>query len=333
MELQSRKWQLTINNPLKYKFDHEYIRNQLLLIKPCIYWCMSDEIGLNESTFHTHVYLVCSSPLRFKSLKKKFPQAHLEIARGTSEENRNYVFKIGDKWSTDQKNETKIDNTQEEWGEIPNEHQGARNDLYELYNQIKDGKSTYEILEDNADAIKHLDKIERVRQTIREEQFKDVFRKLQTTYIYGTTGSGKTRTVMEKYGYENVFRITDYQHPFDNYKGQDVIIFEEYRSNLKISDMLNYLDGYPVELPCRYCNKVACFSKVYIISNIPLTSQYMNIQDMEYGTWKAFLRRINKVIHYIDNGTYREYTIKSYLETDFVPLVNQRENPFTERGE
>ena len=27
--------------------------------------------------------------------------------------------------------------------------------------------------------------------------------------------------------------LTDYTHPFDGYKGQDVIIFEEFRSDLK----------------------------------------------------------------------------------------------------
>ena len=26
---------------------------------------------------------------------------------------------------------------------------------------------------------------------------------------------------MGKYGYTNIFRVTDYDHPFDNYKGQD----------------------------------------------------------------------------------------------------------------
>lgn len=32
---------------------------------------------------------------------------------------------------------------------------------------------------------------------------------------------------MEKYGYDNVFRITDYTHPFDNYKNQEVVIFAD----------------------------------------------------------------------------------------------------------
>ena len=98
----------------------------------------------------------------------------------------------------------------------------------------------------------------------------------------------------------NVFRITDYLHPFDLYKGQDVILFDEFRSSLKIQDMLNYLDGYPLELPCRYANKIACYTKVYLISNISLESQYMNIQLDSPETWDAFLRRIHTVEHRVD---------------------------------
>ena len=75
---------------------------------------------------------------------------------------------------------------------------------------------------------------------------------------------------MEKYGYSNVFRVTDYIHPFDSSKNHSVIIFEEFRSSLKIQDMLNYLDGYPCELSARYNNKTACYLEVYIISNILL---------------------------------------------------------------
>ena len=59
--------------------------------------------------------------------------------------------------------------------------------------------------------------------------------------------------------------------------------------------MLNYLDGYPVELPCRYANKVACYTKVYLVSNIPLDEQYPNVQQNEPESWKAFNRRIHEV--------------------------------------
>ena len=146
-------------------------------------------------------------------------------------------------------------------------------------------------MEQNPAFMLNLDKIERARQVVNEERYKHEFRQLDVTYIYGTTGAGKTRSVMERYGYESVFRVTDYLHPFDNYKGQDVIIFEEFRSSVRIGDMLNFLDGYPLELPCRYSNKVACYTKVYVITNIPLTEQYTQLQREQPETWCALLRR------------------------------------------
>ena len=74
---QSRKWQITINNPLDKGYDHARIVEELAKIKSCVYWCMSDEIG---STHHTHIYIACSSAVRFSTLKNRFNGAHLEIA-------------------------------------------------------------------------------------------------------------------------------------------------------------------------------------------------------------------------------------------------------------
>ena len=326
-DIQSRKWQITINNPMEHSLDHEKLKELLAQIKPVTYWCMADEQGLEANTYHTHIYILCSSAVRFSRLKKLFPTAHIEKALGSTEENRNYVFKIG-KWKNDKKAETQVPDTMEEYGELPVEGQGKRTDLMILYEMIKDGLSNYEILERCSDYLTKIDTIERVRQTVREEQYKTVFRELEVTYIYGATATGKTRSVMERYGYENIYRVTDYQHPFDNYKGQDIIIFEEFRSSLRIGDMLNYLDGYPVELPCRYVNKIACYTKVYLISNISLTMQYECVQKEENETWKAFLRRIHKVIHYTAPNTYKEYLVDDYIKEGFFPLEEGEDVPF-----
>lgn len=293
---QSRKWQITINNPLEHGFTHIRIKEELTQLKTLLYWCMCDEIGEN-GTYHTHVYIALANGVRFNTLKKRFPPAHFELAHGTSPQNRDYIHKEG-KWSKDKKRETNLQDTFEEEGEMPIDRQGARNDLADLYDQIKSGKTNAEIIESNPEFMFNIDKIERARQTIREDQYKDTFRKLEVAYIFGPTGMGKSRSVMEKFGYMNVFRVTDYEHPFDSYKGQEIVVFEEFRSSLKIQDMLNYLDGYPLELPCRYANKVACYTKVYIITNIDLTEQYPSVQEEHPETWQAFLRRIKTVIIY-----------------------------------
>lgn len=43
--------------------------------------------------------------------------------------------------------------------------------------------------------------------------------------------------VLESNGYSDVYRVTDYIHPFDGYNCQPVICFDEFRSSLKIKDM------------------------------------------------------------------------------------------------
>ncbi len=300
-DTQSRKWQITINNPLEKGYTHDRLKEILSEMKSLVYWCMADETGNQDGTYHTHIYLHGRGALRFSTIRKRFEGGHFEMARGTALQNMQYVSKTG-KWEGDKKADTRVENTFEEWGEMPVERQGARNDLADLYCMIKEGLSDYDILEQMPDALANIERLEKVRQIVRQERFRDQFRKLDITYIYGNTGTGKTRGIMEQYGYGNVYRVTDYLHPFDGYHGQDVVIFEEFRSSFLIADLLNYLDGYPLELPCRYNNKYACYTKVYLVTNIPLGEQYVRIQRESYPTWLALLRRINKVVQYTGEG-------------------------------
>lgn len=290
----SRKFQLTINNPLDHGYDHNRIKHILSEQFSTIYWCMCDEIG-EQGTPHTHVYAVFKNSVMFDTLHRKFYGVHIEPANGSNQDNRDYIRKEG-KWLTDSKRETNMIETFEEWGELPPDRTKQETQSDQIMQLIRVGKSNAQILDEIPGAYNKLNYIEQARQTLLEEQFRDKWRNLEVTYIWGETGSGKTRSVMEAYGYSNVYRVTDYAHPFDSYKGQDVILFDEFRSSLTLADMLKYLDGYPIELPCRYANKVACFTKVFLISNIPLEKQYPNVQTDEPESWRAFRRRIHNVM-------------------------------------
>lgn len=290
----NRKYQLTINNPEKNGFSHDVIKNSIGTLSSCIYWCMSDEIGLEEQTPHTHVYLAFKNAVEFSTIQKRFYGAHIEAANGTHSENRAYISKSG-KWENDEKHGTAIAGTFEESGELPQEKTAKQAQSEAVYSMIKDGAGNAEIIEAYPSAMNSIEHIERTRQTLLEDEYKDKFRALSVHYVWGDTGVGKTRSVMDKYGYSNVFRVTNYKHPFDQYKGQRVILFDEFRSSLPISEMLVYLDGYPVMLPCRYSDKAACYDTVYIISNIPIEEQYPNIQLSEPTTWSAWLRRFTSV--------------------------------------
>ena len=123
---------------------------------------------------------------------------------------------------------------------------------------------------------------------------------------------------MERYSYSGVYRVTDYAHPFDSYAGEEVLLLDEYSSNFKIRDLLNYLDGYPLTLPARYSNRVACYTRVYLISNLCLSKQYPDVQFKSPATFAALLRRIHKVVRYTDLGQFVEYDTVEYMENPFL---------------
>lgn len=311
---QSRKWQLTINNPAEKGYGHEKIRQALEQFTSMVYWCMADETG-SEGTYHTHVYFVLRTPTTHEVVNNRFPSdvAHRETVRGTSQQNRDYIAKDGEKYNkqSDGSYEYKDSSgtihtgisyaltTFEEWGEMPQEKQGKSKDVERILELIQNGADNQEIVLTVPSAMMNLEKVERTRSMLRDSQFANSWRTLEVTYVFGKTGSGKTRYVMDKYGYTNCYRVTDYKHPFDTYDGQDVIIFEEFRSSLNIADMLNYLDGYPLLLPCRYFNRQACYTKVYLVTNVPLDWQY---ERTSKESRDAFIRRITSVVEYKNDG-------------------------------
>ncbi len=308
-DTQSTKYQLTINHPEEKGMTHKEIIKILKdNFKTLEYFCMADEQG---TIFHTHVFICFLSRVRFSTVKKHFPQAHIESARGTVSQNISYIRKSG-RWEDTDKGETTIEGSFEEYGNRPPDSRGKRNDMSELYQMVSDGKTNAEILAINQDYILNIDKIDKVRTTILTERYKNSFRdNLKVIYVYGRTGTGKTSGILKKHGCENVYRVTDYDHPFDGYSCQPVICFDEFRNSLRLKDMLTYCDIYPIELPARYSNKFACYDTVYILSNWELERQYSEQQKEDTESWKAFLRRIHEV--HVYNGK-REVTIYDSVE-------------------
>lgn len=283
---------------------------------------MADEIGKN-GTYHTHLFLCFDSPVRFKTIKGNFITAHIESAKGSIEQNLTYIMKSG-KWSSTDKAETTIDGTFEEFGEKPAENKGKNRDLEELYHMIVNEELTNsEIIRLNNDYILHIEKLDRIRTMHLQEKFKGTRRlQLEVTYVQGITGSGKSRDILDTFGDENVYRVTDMLHPFDHYNCEKVLVFEEFRSSLPLKDMLNYLDIYPIQLQARYANRYACYDKVFICTNWKLEKQYEELQQSDKESWSAFLRRIHKVKEYTLDGITIYNSVKEYINrsSQIIPI-------------
>ena len=302
MTQRSRKWQLTINNPLDYDYTHEKI-NEIMTATNFIYYCMCDEIGEN-GTPHTHIYVCYENAVMFDTMKKRFSEAHLEPTRGSSQENRDYIRKEGDKYT--EKRETNIIETFEEYGEMPLDKRMTNESVSaQVLGMIEEGASNLEIIIAFPSYMTKQSALDQTRQLFLEQKLKGTFRPIETTYIYGETGTGKTSSIFNRFPAGEIFRVTNYANPFDTYRGQSILVLDEFRSPLPFSEFLNILDGYYCLLKSRYSDKVACYEKVIIISNIPLHEQYPNIQIEQPASWEALLRRINHIERYERNtGDY-----------------------------
>ena len=308
---QSRKWMLTINNPKDCGLDHDGMTALLSLFCPD-YFCLADEIA-TTGTFHTHIFIYAKSPIRFTTLKNRFPTAHIEKAFGSAKDNRDYIRKEG-KWLDDAKAETSVEGSFYEFGTVPSEVEERDPKMYRLLQNVKDGLSTTEIIDEAPSfAFKSRD-IDVLREAYLAEKYRIQNRALTVTYLFGASGTGKTSGIFKKHPASEICRITDYNGKngirFDAYHGQDVLVFEEFNSQIPIEAMLNYLDIYPLMLPARYNDRTACYTKVYITSNRPLNEQYIDVRRYRAETWNAFLRRIHHVYEYHADGTVTEIEFK-----------------------
>lgn len=298
---QARKYLITINNPESFGYSHELIA-EILKNMNVTYFCMVDEIGNETGTYHTHVFLYSPSPIRFTTLKHRFAEAHIDKARGSCPDNINYLRKQG-KWAESDKAETTVEGTFEEFGTPPSERAEKEPDMAQIIEMFDSGCSVNDVIDMMPKYGLRVNELESLRE-LRNENRGSALRKIDVSYIFGDTGTGKTYSVFEKYDVKDICRITNYSEKgmFDSYHSQKILVFDEFHSQISIPQMLMYLDIYPVELPARYHDRKAAYTEVYILSNIPLWKQYESTRLTDRKTWDAFLRRINHVYHQISIG-------------------------------
>ena len=293
MKKKSIRYLLTINNPSDHGLTRESLIQKCESLNPR-YFCMSDEIGLEEKTPHTHIYIVFDNARSFNTIKKIFDSAHIDDCYGTHEECITYVFKEG-KWADDKKSDTNLKDTHYEWGEKPENHQGKRNDIADVIQMVKDGYDDLSIIERYPYQAFNMKRLDEFRNRYLGEKIKNKFIKKEVIFITGPTETGKSSYVMNKYGYENVYRTTDYKDPFFDYNHEEVIMFDEFKGaeSIDIEQMNLLTDGYPMNIHIRYGTVKSTYKKVYIVTNLDFDQLYPNDRLMKPKTYNAFIRRIN----------------------------------------
>lgn len=259
----------------------------------------------DKDNIHCHIILQNKTQIKFDTLKGLIPYGDLEPQNGSNRECYEYLFHRDKKSKDKEKDEydesciqTNIEDI-DSWLDVKS-GKGARNDIIEFKNAVLGGASFGDLVESHTTVLaSHLNFYKDLVKYKQLQDFKSTIRDVEVTYVYGAPGTGKTSSVYNEFGFDTVYSVDDYAHPFDSYDGENVLLLDEYHSNFAITYFLKLLDIYPLKLKARYENKIACFTKVFILSNIPLEEQYKGLDNT---TRQALYRRIKTIKHMVSLG-------------------------------
>lgn len=210
---------------------------------------------------HWQLVLVHSEPVRFSTLRRKLPTAHLEPVK-----NLRAAFAYVQKEDTRVEDEKPLVK-----GSIsPGPGQGHRSDLDELRTRILQGQETAdELILSDSGAWRHSRLVSDLVSARDRSRQEGKLRNVQVRVVFGDTGTGKTSAVLDGLqALGSVCRVTHWgAGAFDGYDGQDALFLDEFAGQPPLEELLTWLDVYPVALPARYRPRQAAFVRVVLCAN------------------------------------------------------------------
>ena len=170
----------------------------------------------------------------------------------------------------------------------------------------------YDIMENyTGDFIRYHSGIAKMKALIDKKRL-NVWREVHTTILQGEAGSGKSKYVYDKHGYENVFKIdqrlmkTDF---WGSYDGESVLLIDDFNGWIQYTYLLQILDGHPIGLNIKNGGTYANWKHVYFTSNCSMSYWYKKIGD-------NLARRIKSCLE-VTKGNTEPLSIDKRLEKDY----------------
>lgn len=215
------------------------------------YAIFGEEIAPTTNKTHWQGYIELTKPMRFAAIKKLFNDntIHIEARKGTREQARDYCKK---------------DNKFTEYGKWIS-GQGHRSDLDDVVDRLKSGTKLSELMLENPKLYcSYRNGLKDIAAEVTKQQIPK-WRDVEVVLISGPTGCGKTRLAMEDATYKIEGSNLDW---WQDYDGEETILIDEYANDLKITNLLNLLDGYKLRLNVKGSHTYARWTKVYITTNL-----------------------------------------------------------------
>ena len=247
-----------------------------MFLAPMRYLIFQTEKG-DSGTQHFQGYVYFKTRKTLVAAKRLISmRAHLEIARGTPEQNKIYCSKsagrVAGPWS---------------FGTLPKS--GKRNDLLEIKQMIDSGKTNREIAQFSFGSF------------VRYHRGFDAYRltnplqrkwKTEVVIIFGPTGTGKTRFASEFCG--SAYWKTAGTKWFDGYVGQDTVIFDDMNMPWFPHDLLKRLmDRTPLMVETKGGHTQWLAKRLIITCNVHPQQWYHKLQKKRPSAWLELQRRID----------------------------------------
>ena len=282
--MSGRNFCFTINKTDGVELKIDTKNGKWEFVKYCVW---QYEIGEKNGLEHIQGYIEMSKVIRWAGLRKILGSktVHIEKRLGTSLQARNYCMK-----DATRKNKT----VPFEYGVWVPKRRGERSDLITLKQDIFERKCSILYIMRNhtelwlkySNSIKLMVGEARLQSVVAVERFVDV------EIHYGQSGAGKSYHVSHKYK-DKVYRL-DIDCGilwFDGYKGEKILLIDEFEGNIKYSNFKKILDKYKYRCQIKGGYVWAEWEKVYIISNSKPNKWYKK-------NLAALKRRVNKIYRY-----------------------------------
>lgn len=117
-------------------------------------------------------------------------------------------------------------------------------------------------------------------------------------WFYGPTGTGKSYDALLGYTPDTHYIFpNDPNGWWDGYEGQEIVVFNDFRGEVKYNFLLQLLDCYPMTVPRRNLGPTPFLARtVYFTSSMHPRDMYAGLDDHKDGI-DQLLRRIISIIH------------------------------------
>lgn len=217
------------------------------------YLCYGEEICPKTGKKHYQGCVYFYQPKLYKNAQKCLKVGNCHIENVPRHDNRLKAQQY-----------CKKDGKFEEFGQFP--EQGARTDLECVKDEIANGAKLNDIVLERPMLYHQYGRtLEKIQDIVNRKKFRTWM--TTGTWYYGKTGVGKSVKAFEGYNPETHYQKNLQEDFWDGYDGQDTVILNEFRGQIKFDELLDLTDMHPKFVKVKGKSSVPFLAKKIIITS------------------------------------------------------------------